>query len=216
MQTQFNDKNALWTNALVGIIGLLIGAVGVFIAYADYKKPSDIELLIDILANNPDLSEKTIAFKTSEFAKEKKPIKISKINTTSSNSDSVTAACIMIAAENYEIPPQIIIGVYHVNYEKYKNNKLESHKIGFMGIPKVTLEELALKWSMSKEKATGMIVNDKCTAINVAGWFLSKNHTIGMSYKDTIKLYNASDEKSNSEFYKEVIAKLKDLNLLKD
>lgn len=188
----------------------MLALLAVIIAYADYQKPSDIDSLVSALAANPSLTERALAVKTVEVAKVKKPP-----SQNNNPNSQILAGCLMLAANTYNIPAEILVGILNVNSKKLKEKRLKADKISIMGIPEKVIGDIATEWKMSETSTKNLIQSNKCAAMNVAAWFLSKNHDIDTSYKEAIQLYNQGTTQSNSEFYEEVIKSLKERNLIK-
>ena len=120
---------------------------------------------------------------------------------------SALATCIFLAAQTYQVPPAVLIGIMKVEGGKVGqevSNTNGSHDLGPMQINTIWLPELADHWGVSKDKARQMVRDDACTNIGVSAWILrqhindtgdlqqavawyhSRTHRIGRKYKNRV------------------------------
>ena len=80
--------------------------------------------------------------------------------------EQIVAACILIAAQAYSVPPIVLSGIYQVEQgrvgQEVGPNKNGSYDLGPMQINTIWLPELADHWGVSKEKARQMVRDDAC------------------------------------------------------
>lgn len=122
--------------------------------------------------------------------------------------EQIVAACILIAAQAYSVPPIVLSGIYQVEQgrvgQEVGPNKNGSYDLGPMQINTIWLPELADHWGVSKDKARQMVRDDACTNIGVSAWILrqhindtgdlqqavawyhSRTHRIGRKYKNRV------------------------------
>ena len=129
----------------------------------------------------------------------------------------IFAACLMMAAQNYAIPPQVLIGILHVEGGKIGQqvrNTNGTYDLGPMQINTLWTKELAQKWGVSRERAKRLIRDDACTNINVAAWIFRRNLNETKSLPKAIEWYNSRTPHIGRAYRKKVIAAMKKNNLL--
>lgn len=100
-------------------------------------------------------------------------------------SNTVLAACILIAAQTYQVPPGVMLGIMQVEGGRVGlevQNRNGSHDLGIMQINTVWLEELAKRWRTDRATARRWVRDDGCVNVAVAGWILRQriNKTGGL------------------------------------
>lgn len=122
--------------------------------------------------------------------------------------EQIVAACILIAAQAYSVPPVVLSGIYHVEQGKVGQqvgpNKNGSYDLGPMQINTIWLPELAEHWGVSKKEAHKKVRDEACTNTGVAAWILrqhindtgdlqkavaryhSRTYRLGKSYKNRV------------------------------
>ncbi|MEM7650576.1 MAG: hypothetical protein AAF204_00650, partial [Pseudomonadota bacterium] len=84
----------------------------------------------------------------------------------------ILAACLMLAAQTYFVPPAILVGIYKMEEgvagKKYGPLDDQTHDLGPMRINSSEVPLYAEKWGVSEEQATEWIQNDICTNVGVA------------------------------------------------
>lgn len=92
---------------------------------------------------------------------------------------NVLAACFLIAAQTYSIPPAVLLGVYQVEGGKVGQevgpNQNGTYDLGPMQINTLWLPELAEEWGVGTATAKKWIRDDPCTNVGVAAWILRRN-----------------------------------------
>ena len=92
---------------------------------------------------------------------------------------NVIAACLLIAAQTYSIPPAVLVGIYQVEGGKIGQqvgpNENGSYDLGPMQINTVWVPQLAEEWGVSPATAKQWIRDDPCTNVGVAAWILRRN-----------------------------------------
>lgn len=129
----------------------------------------------------------------------------------------VFSTCLMIAAQNYAIPPQVLIGILHVEGGKVGQqvrNTNGTYDLGPMQINTLWTKELAKEWNVSRAEAKRLIRDDACTNVNVAAWIFRRNWNEAGSLKKAIQWYNSRTPHIGRAYGKKVIAKMKKHNLL--
>lgn len=124
----------------------------------------------------------------------------------------------MVAAQNYAIPPSVLIGILHVEGGKVGQqvrNSNGTYDLGPMQINTLWTKELAKEWHVSRLAAHRMIRDDACTNINVAAWIFRRNLNEAKSLSKAIAWYNSRTPHIGYKYRKKVIAAMKKNSLLK-
>ena len=95
---------------------------------------------------------------------------------------SVTAAsqifakCLMVAANTYNVPPAVLMGIYHVEGGRVGMqsgpNINGTFDLGPMQVNTVWLPHLMREWRVDRRTAHYWVMNDACTNVGVAAWIL--------------------------------------------
>ncbi len=123
----------------------------------------------------------------------------------------------MMAAQNYAIPPQILIGILHVEGGKVGQqvrNTNGTYDLGPMQINTLWTKVLAKEWGVSRERAKRLIRDDACTNVNVAAWIFRRNLNEAKSLSKAIAWYNSRTPHIGYKYRKKVLAAMKKQNLL--
>lgn len=89
---------------------------------------------------------------------------------------SVLAACLMVAAQNYQVPPAVLIGIMNVEGgrvgQEVGPNRNGSYDLGPMQINTTWLPELSRRWGVDQTTARRWVRDDPCVNVTVAAWIL--------------------------------------------
>ena len=122
--------------------------------------------------------------------------------------NEVFAACLLLAAQNYAVPPAALVGIYHVEGGKVGQqvlNKNGSYDLGPMQINTIWMPELAKKWGVSESHAKKWVRDDPCTNVGVAAWILRGHLTETRNVKQAIAHYHSRTPKFGNVYKKKVI-----------
>ncbi len=93
-----------------------------------------------------------------------------------SASATALAACLMLAAETYQVPPTVLLGILHVEGgrvgQEVGPNTNGTYDLGPMQINTVWLPELARHWQVDEATARRWVRDDGCVNFGVAAWIL--------------------------------------------
>lgn len=129
----------------------------------------------------------------------------------------IFATCLMVAAQNYAIPPQVLIGILHVEGGKVGQqvrNTNGTYDLGPMQINTLWTKELAKEWGVSRATAKRVIRDDGCTNVNVAAWIFRRNLNEAGTLRKAIAWYNSRTPHIGSKYRDKVIAQMKKHKLL--
>ena len=122
--------------------------------------------------------------------------------------NEVFAACLLLAAQNYAVPPAALVGIYHVEGGKVGQqvrNKNGSYDLGPMQINTIWMPELAKKWGVSESHAKKWVRDDPCTNVGVAAWILRGHLKETRNVKQAIAHYHSRTPKFGNVYRKKVI-----------
>lgn len=131
----------------------------------------------------------------------------------------VIAACLMLAAQTYSVPPAVLVGIYQVEGGKpgqAVKNTNDTYDLGPMQINTVWIPELAEKWGVSNNRALQMVKNDPCTNMGVAAWILKGHMTRTGNLSTAIAHYHSKTPKYGSVYKGKVVSAMRQKGLLKD
>lgn len=129
----------------------------------------------------------------------------------------IFAACLMMAAQTYSLPPQVLIGILHVEGGKVGQqvrNTNGTYDLGPMQINTLWTRVLAEEWGVSPATAKVWIRDDACTNVNVAAWILRRNLDETKSLSRAIAWYNSRTPHIGSNYRRKVLSVMKRKGLI--
>ena len=130
----------------------------------------------------------------------------------------ILAACMMMAAQTYDVPPALLAGIYKAEGGKagqQVENKNGSYDLGPMQINTIWLPELAKKWGVDKKTAHNWVRDDACTNISVVAWILRRHLEETRSLAKALEHYHSRTPKYGKKYKKRVLTLMRDNGLLK-
>ncbi len=130
----------------------------------------------------------------------------------------ILAACMMIAAHTYDVPPALLAGIYKAEGGKVGqavSNTNGSYDLGPMQINTIWIPELARIWGVDQNVAKKRVQNDMCTNVNVAAWILSGHLRETENLAQALQHYHSRTPKFGKKYKKRVIDLMKKSRLLK-
>jgi len=131
----------------------------------------------------------------------------------------VIAACLMLAAQTYSVPPAVLVGIYQVEGGKpgqAVKNTNDTYDLGPMQINTIWIPELAEKWGVSNNTALQWVKNDPCTNMGVAAWILRGHMDRTGDLSKAIAHYHSKTPKFGGPYKGKVINAMRSKGLLKD
>ncbi len=131
----------------------------------------------------------------------------------------ILAACMMLASQNYNVPPALLVGIYKAEGGKVGQqveNTNGSYDLGPMQINTIWLPELSQKWGVSEEKAHKMVRDDACTNVNVAAWILRGHIDETKNLAQALQHYHSRTPKYGTKYKKRVLDLMRKNGLLKE
>lgn len=133
--------------------------------------------------------------------------------------NEIVAACILLAAQNYSVPPAALIGIYNVEGGKVGQqvrNTNGSYDLGPMQINTIWMPELAKKWGVSQAHAKKWVRDDACTNAGVAAWILRGHLKETKSLSRAITHYHSRTPKFGNVYRNKVVNVMKKNRLIKN
>jgi soluble lytic murein transglycosylase-like protein len=132
---------------------------------------------------------------------------------------NVLAACFLIAAQTYSIPPAVLLGVYQVEGGKIGQavgpNDNGTYDLGPMQINTSWLPLLSSEWNVSKATAKSWILDDPCTNVGVAAWILRRNLNETGDLALSIANYHSRTPHIGTPYKRKVVGSMQRNGLLK-
>lgn len=90
----------------------------------------------------------------------------------------VFATCLMMASQTYAVPPQIMVGILHVEGGKVGQeagpNVNGSYDLGPMQVNTHWLPQLSQYWGVDQRTARRWVRDNSCVNLHVAAWILKQ------------------------------------------
>lgn len=119
----------------------------------------------------------------------------------------VIAACLLLAAQTYNIPPAVMIGIMTVEGGKVGQavrNTNNTYDLGPMQINTIWVPQLADHWGVNENTARNWIQNDACTNMGVSAWILRQHLNETKSLSKSIAYYNSRTPHIGQKYRKKV------------
>ncbi len=133
-------------------------------------------------------------------------------------STTLLAACVMMAAHTYNVPPALLIGIYKAEGGRpglAVSNTNGSHDLGPMQINTLWIPELAKIWRINEDEAKKRVRDNMCTNVDVAAWILSKHIYETKDLTQSLQHYHSRTPKFGKKYKKRVLDLMKKNGLLK-
>lgn len=131
----------------------------------------------------------------------------------------VLAACLMLAAQTYSVPPAVMVGIYHVEGgsvgQEVGPNTNGTYDIGPMQINTVWLPELSRKWGVTENTARRWVRDDPCTNMGVAAWILRSHLNETGSLSKAIAHYHSRTPSIGSSYKSRVVSAMRQKGLIR-
>jgi soluble lytic murein transglycosylase-like protein len=132
---------------------------------------------------------------------------------------NILAACFLIAAQTYSIPPAVLLGIYQVEGgrvgQEVGPNDNGSFDLGPMQINTVWLPELAKQWGVSTATARKWIRDDPCTNVGVSAWILRRHLNETGDLARSIAHYHSKTPHIGGAYRRKVVGSMQRHGLLK-
>jgi hypothetical protein len=132
----------------------------------------------------------------------------------------ILAACLMLAAQTYAVPPAVLVGIHQVEGGKVGQavgpNKNGSYDLGPMQINTVWIPLLADKWGVAESTAHRWVRDDPCTNMGVSAWILRTHMNETGSLAKAIAHYHSRTPKFGHPYKGRVVNAMRAKGLLRD
>jgi hypothetical protein len=130
----------------------------------------------------------------------------------------VLAACLLFAANTYQLPPQALIAIMHVEGGKVGQsvgpNKNGSYDLGPMQVNTLWVPKLAKIWGVDNASAHRRVRDNGCVNIHVSAWILRQRvNETGNLYKG-IAAYHSYTPQHGNRYLQKVVVALRRLGFL--
>ncbi len=129
----------------------------------------------------------------------------------------VFAACLMMAAQTYGIPPAVLLGIYQVEAGRVGQevrNTNGSYDLGPMQINTIWIPELAGKWGVSQTTARQWVRDDPCINVDIAAWILKGHFNETKNMSQAIAHYHSRTPRHGNAYRYRVISSMRRHGLL--
>ncbi len=131
----------------------------------------------------------------------------------------VLAACLMLAAQTYEVPPAVMLGILQVEGGKIgleSRNTNGTADLGPMQINTLWIPELSQKWGVNEATARKWVRDDPCTNMGVSAWILRNHMNETGSLAKAIAHYHSRTPTHGTAYKGKVVAAMRRYGLLSD
>ena len=120
------------------------------------------------------------------------------------------AACLLMAAHNYQVPPAVMIGIMHVEGGRVGHavgpNRNGTYDLGPMQVNTRWIPELARYWRIDPSNAKTLVRDDGCLNVKVAAWILHDKIAEAGSLYGGIARYHSATPGEGYRYAAKVIA----------
>lgn len=131
----------------------------------------------------------------------------------------VLAACLLLAAQTYSVPPAVLLGIYQVEGgqvgQEVGPNNNGTYDIGPMQINTIWIPELAKYWGVSEQTARSWLRDDPCTNVGVAAWIFRNHYNETGNIEKAIAHYHSRTHHIGSSYREKVVTAMSRHGLLK-
>lgn len=130
----------------------------------------------------------------------------------------ILAACLMLAAQTYSVPPAVMVGILQVEggrVGQQVQNTNGSYDLGPMQINTIWVPELADYWGVDNTTAARWIRDDACTNMGVAAWILRSHMDSTGSLSKAIAHYHSKTPSRGYAYREKVISAMRKNGLIR-
>ncbi len=129
------------------------------------------------------------------------------------------AACLMIAANTYQVPPAVMIGIMHVEGghigQEAGPNFNGTFDLGPMQVNSYWLPQLARQWRVDQYTARTWVRDNGCVNVHVAAWILRQKIVETGSLYGGIAHYHSASPGLGYRYAAKVIAVMERKGLIR-
>lgn len=130
----------------------------------------------------------------------------------------ILAACLMLAAQTYSVPPAVMVGILQVEgggIGQQVRNTNGSYDLGPMQINTVWVPQLAEYWGVDQGTAARWVRDDACTNMGVAAWILRGHMDETGSLSTAIAHYHSRTPSKGYTYRAKVVEAMRRNGLIK-
>jgi hypothetical protein len=130
----------------------------------------------------------------------------------------VLAACLLLAAQTYSVPPAVMVGIHQVEGGRVGQQVLNdngSYDLGPMQINTVWVPQLADYWGVNQSTAKRWIRDDACTNMGVAAWILRRHMDETGSLSKAIAHYHSRTPRLGHVYKNKVVTAMRKKGLIR-
>ncbi|HEY1096379.1 MAG TPA: lytic transglycosylase domain-containing protein [Alphaproteobacteria bacterium] len=130
------------------------------------------------------------------------------------------AACLMLAAQTYNVPPAVMVGIMHIEGGKVGQavgpNVNGTYDLGPMQINSRWVPSLARYWRVPHQTALKMVRDDPCVNVTVAAWILRQRLNESGNLTLAIAHYHSKTPRFGYVYARKVIGAMRKMDLIQD
>lgn len=131
----------------------------------------------------------------------------------------VLAACLLLSARTYDVPPAVMLGIMHVEGgrvgQQVGPNKNNTYDLGPMQVNTRWIPDLAKAWNVDVKTAHKIVRDDGCVNVRVAAWILSQKIRDAGSLFGGIAYYHSATPNLGAPYAAKVIRTMEKKGLIK-
>lgn len=131
----------------------------------------------------------------------------------------ILAACLMLAAQTYSVPPAVMVGIFQVEggaIGQQVRNTNGTYDLGPMQINTVWMPQLADYWGVDSGTAARWVRDDACTNMGVAAWILRSHMDETGSLSKAIAHYHSKTPSKGYTYRAKVVEAMRRNGLIKN
>lgn len=133
---------------------------------------------------------------------------------------SVVATCLLMAAQTYNVPPAVMVGIMRVEGGRVGQsvgpNDNGTFDLGPMQINTMWMPKLSQYWKVSQSTALRMVKDDACINVNVAAWILRQRLNESGNLTLAIAHYHSKTPRFGYVYARKVIGAMRQMDLIQD
>ncbi len=134
--------------------------------------------------------------------------------------NSVLATCLLMAAQTYNVPPAVMMGIMRVEGGRVGQavgpNQNGTYDLGPMQINTMWMPKLAQHWKVTPATAKHMVRDDPCINVNVAAWILRQRLNESGNLTLAIAHYHSKTPRFGYVYARKVIGAMRQMDLIQD
>lgn len=128
------------------------------------------------------------------------------------------AACVLMAANTYQVPPAVMIGIMQVeggHIGQASLNTNGTYDLGPMQVNTIWVPQLSRLWRVNPTTARSWVRDDGCVNVHVSAWILKQKMIETGSLYGGIAHYHSATPSLGKDYAAKVIAAMERKGLVK-